>query len=131
MVVAGSSGGRGRLGRSRGSRSWRLCSGGGAWLSMDVLLGELCQRPYHGQEPGDGVRGQSAGGGWRAAATKVGDGEWNRSIPFRMELNDADTAQVSIRGDSKEGEAEAVERMGWIDDLDRLSRQRGPIYRGS
>ena len=91
---------------------------------MGVLLGELCERRYHSQEPGDGIQGQAAGGAWRAVVTKVGDGEWNQSVPSRMEPNQADTAQVSIRRDSKKGQAEAVEGVGRIDDLDRLSRQR-------
>jgi hypothetical protein len=91
---------------------------------MGVLLRELCERRYHSQELGDGIQGQATGGASRAVTTEVRDGERNQTVPSWMEPNHTDSAQVPIRDNVKQRQAQAVERMGGVDDLDRLCRQR-------
>jgi hypothetical protein len=124
MVPAGSGGGRGELGGSRGSSSWRLSAGGGGERGMHVLLRELWERRYHSQEGGDGFQRQATAGPRESNIAEAGGDQGNQPLPSGIELNHADPAQVSVRGGVKQRQAQAVERMGRIDDLDCLRRQR-------
>ena len=124
MMLVGRGGGRGELGWSRGSTSWWLCAGGGGERGIHVLLRELWERRYHSQEGGDGFQRQAAAGLRTDALAETGGDKRDQPLPSRIELNHAHPAQVAIRGDVTQRQAQAVERMGRIDDLDRLRRQR-------
>jgi hypothetical protein len=102
MVVAGSGSGRGELGGSRGSSSWRLGAGGGGERGMHVLLRKLWERRYHSQEGGDGLQREAAAGPRESTIAEAGGDQGNEPFASRIELNDADPAQVPIRGDVKQ-----------------------------
>jgi hypothetical protein len=91
---------------------------------MHVLLRELWERRYHSQERGDGVQRQPAGGVQRDDLAEVGSDKRDQPLASGIELNHADSAQKAIRGDVTQRQAQAVQWMRRIDDLDRLHRQR-------
>jgi len=90
---------------------------------MHVLLGELWQRRSHSQEGGDGFQRQPAAGLRTDDLAEVGGAKQDQPLAPGRELNHADPAQVPIRGNVKQRQAQAVERMSRIDDLDRLHRE--------
>lgn len=69
---------------------------------MHVLLRELWERRYHSQEGGDGLQRQAAAEPRESNIAEAGGDQGNQPFASRIELNHADSAQVSIRGDVKQ-----------------------------